>query len=296
MLGPTDPVNESLQQSAGSSSHFGFPDSDDESFHSAKEDTDDTFIYEKSEAESIPEPQLAASSSATSPNISTSNNDRKDPWSIPPITEIKTRKAYSGPSEEAELSQIEAELELTEEELATLKGRSLDEKESGNVHFKKQEYEEAIGRYQNALDICPLRFKSERAVFHSNIAACHFLKQEWEKTVSSCTKAIELNPVYLQALRRRASANDKIGRASALTSALEDYKKVLLLDPSNKEASKAINTLPKRIELRMEEEKEEMMGKLKELGNQFLGMFGMSTDNFQMKQDEKGGYSLNIQK
>ena len=39
--------------------------------------------------------------------------------------------------------------------------------------------------------------------------------------------------------------------------------------------------------------KDEALGKLKELGNSFLGNFGMSLDNFNMKQDEKTG-SWNI--
>lgn len=39
--------------------------------------------------------------------------------------------------------------------------------------------------------------------------------------------------------------------------------------------------------------KAEALGKLKELGNAFLGNFGMSLDNFKMEQDKNTG-SWNI--
>jgi hypothetical protein len=37
---------------------------------------------------------------------------------------------------------------------------------------------------------------------------------------------------------------------------------------------------------------DEMMGKLKEMGNSVLGMFGMSLDNFQVNQGAGGGYNI----
>jgi hypothetical protein len=35
---------------------------------------------------------------------------------------------------------------------------------------------------------------------------------------------------------------------------------------------------------------------LKMMGNKFLGLFGMSLDNFQLDQSAEGGYSINIKK
>ena len=48
---------------------------------------------------------------------------------------------------------------------------------------------------------------------------------------------------------------------------------------------------------RQEALKDEMLGKLKDLGNNILGRFGMSVDNFKMVQDPAtGSYSVNFQR
>ena len=46
---------------------------------------------------------------------------------------------------------------------------------------------------------------------------------------------------------------------------------------------------------KLEAQKEEMMGKLKDLGNSILGNFGMSLDNFKtVKDPATGSYSISF--
>jgi hypothetical protein len=47
--------------------------------------------------------------------------------------------------------------------------------------------------------------------------------------------------------------------------------------------------LQRKHDEKLEEMKTEALGKLKELGNSFLGNFGMSLDNFKMEQDKTTG-------
>lgn len=51
-----------------------------------------------------------------------------------------------------------------------------------------------------------------------------------------------------------------------------------------------------KAEIKKKQMTEEVVGKLKDLGNSFLGMFGMSVDNFKMNPNPQGGYSISIEK
>ncbi|KAK9148147.1 hypothetical protein Scep_006904 [Stephania cephalantha] len=76
----------------------------------------------------------------------------------------------------------------------------------------------------------------------------------------------------------------------------EDMKKVLELDPSHDQARKSIRRFEPLAAEKREKMKEEMIGKLKEMGNSILGRFGMSVDNFKADKDPNIGlYSISFQ-
>jgi hypothetical protein len=75
-----------------------------------------------------------------------------------------------------------------------------------------------------------------------------------------------------------------------------DYKRILEITPNSQLAQDAVRRLPPIIEEKLERDKAEMLGKLKDLGNVVLGkLFGISLDNLQFQQDPTtGSYSMNM--
>ncbi|CAD5119051.1 DgyrCDS7700 [Dimorphilus gyrociliatus] len=203
-------------------------------------------------------------------------------------------KAEKEESEEEilEKKRLQEESLLSEEELEEKFKSACDLKLEGNTHFKTSNWEEAIFSYTRALEICPLRYTSERSKCFSNRAACYIKQEDNEKALIDCSKALTLDENYVRARLRRANIYQNTDK---LDDALEDYQKVLKLTPNDPEAREACMRLPEQIRVRNEKMKEEMMGKLKDLGNLFLKPFGLSTNNFKMQQDPStGSYSVNF--
>ncbi|NXX92450.1 TTC1 protein, partial [Centropus bengalensis] len=187
---------------------------------------------------------------------------------------------------------LELEKDMPEEEKQERRKGSTTLKEKGNEHFKKGAYGEAEDSYTKALQICPACFQKDRAVLFSNRAAAKMKQDKVEAALSDCSKAVELDPNYIRALLRRAELYEKTEK---LDEALEDYKAILEKDPSVHQAREACMRLPEQIKERNEKLKKEVLGKLKDLGNLVLSPFGLSTENFQIKQDSStGSYSINF--
>lgn len=199
------------------------------------------------------------------------------------------KKSIVDPVDEEFLKEREEKLSNSEKE--TLKDQAEKFKNEGNVLFKDGDYTKAISLYTQGLQTCPLTYSKERAILYSNRAAAKIKSmEEKESAISDCTKAVELNPSYVKAYVRRAQLYEETEK---LEEALEDYKKILALDPSHNEANYAIRRLPPLIQENNEKLKEEMLGKLKDLGNMVLKPFGLSTNNFQFQKDpNSGGYSV----
>uniref|UniRef100_A0A668VB45 Tetratricopeptide repeat protein 1 n=1 Tax=Oreochromis aureus TaxID=47969 RepID=A0A668VB45_OREAU len=207
-------------------------------------------------------------------------------------TEREAAEGHQGEERGDRLKEEEDEKELTEEEMESRRQQSISLKEAGNAHFKRGDWAEAGRSYTDALSVCPVCFSRERAVLFSNRAAARLHLDLKEQAISDCSRAIALDPDYLRALLRRAELYEQTEK---LDEALEDYQKVLERDPNNVAARQAAMRLPQQIQERNEKLKEEMLSKLKDLGNMILRPFGLSTNNFQVNQDAaSGAYSINF--
>ncbi|XP_041749437.1 tetratricopeptide repeat protein 1-like [Coregonus clupeaformis] len=205
-------------------------------------------------------------------------------------TELKEEDNSTPEFDEEYLREVEKD--MTEEEKESCREESMRLKDKGNSQFKSGEHTEAEESYTAALGLCPVCYSKERAILFSNRAAARLHLDKHEKAIADCTKAIELNPNYMRAILRRAELYEKTDK---LDEALEDYKAALEKDPDLPTAREACMRLPQQIHERNEKLKEEMMGKLKDLGNMFLRPFGLSTSNFQVNQDSgTGSYSVNF--
>ena len=84
-------------------------------------------------------------------------------------------------------------------------------------------------------------------------------------------------------------------KADKLDEALADAKKIREVDPTYPKIASTVDKLQAKYDEKMNKLKDEALGKLKDLGNTILGNFGMSLDNFKMKQDPTtGSWSISM--
>ncbi|WFD00294.1 hypothetical protein MYAM1_003042 [Malassezia yamatoensis] len=149
-----------------------------------------------------------------------------------------------------------------------------------------------------------------RVKLYANLAASHLklvrfqwklMQEQYEKTIDASTQVLLEDPTNVKALHRRAVAYEKLGGWGHLNDALKDYRQLESLDQDGyvptsfqSELKQSIDRVQQSVQQAGEKEKTEVLGKLKTLGDNVLGYFGLSTDNFQLNQQEGGGYSLNF--
>jgi tetratricopeptide (TPR) repeat protein len=195
-----------------------------------------------------------------------------------------------------------AEIEpLDPEEEQRVIAEAEEYKNEGNEIFKtaksEDEFKRAIQLYERCLSICPEYLKHYRTNYWGNISACYSRLEKYKETVDACKKSLDLDASKFKIRLRRSMANEKIDTWASLEECINDLEE--LKKDSNVPADiriqseRKITSLTPRLKIKQENETQEVLTKLKDLGNGFLGKFGMSLDNFKFTQNEnEGGYSM----
>ncbi|XP_061964390.1 uncharacterized protein LOC133688794 [Populus nigra] len=260
---------------------------------------------EETVLQNLPEPQPTASTSKTTTSDTTTT---KENGSDSDGFETASERGVSDNEEEDIVNKginpennAEDHQQQHTQNNAELIQRGVEEgneaKLEGNRLFGNGQYEEALLQYELALQVSPQDVPSSVelcSICHFNRGVCFLKLGKYEDTIKECSRALELNPSYMKALVRRGEAHEKLEH---FEEAIVDMKKTLEFDPSNDQAKKTIRRLEPLAAEKREKMKEEMIGKLKEMGNSLLGRFGMSIDNFKAVQDPNtGSYSISFQR
>jgi len=114
-------------------------------------------------------------------------------------------------------------------------------KEAGNELFKVGKVQEALKKYDEAMNLLKLPEENNlKAHLHSNRAHCWVQLYEPAKVVAESTECLNIEPNNTKALLRRGFAYESLEK---FRQALDDFNKVLLLDPSATKAVHAANRI-----------------------------------------------------
>ncbi|KAL0864919.1 hypothetical protein Bca101_044037 [Brassica carinata] len=113
--------------------------------------------------------------------------------------------------------------------------RAHELKEEGNKKFQGKDFQGALDQYASALKLIP-KSHPDRAVFHSNRAACLMQMKpiDYDKVISECSMALQVQPGFTRALLRRARALEAVGKYEL---AVQDVNLLLGADPNHKDAT-----------------------------------------------------------
>lgn len=121
---------------------------------------------------------------------------------------------------------------------------SFDEiKTKANDHFKKEDYENALKCYADALKIS--KTDDERLIVYKNMAVTHMRLEEHQEALNYCNLALELGPGDVKTLFRRSKINEQLGN---INDAFKDIFKAHSVDKKDKNIEKQLLNLKIKVE------------------------------------------------
>lgn len=186
------------------------------------------------------------------------------------------------------------EIEYSPEEKAKIAEGLVQSRQEAGKLFKESNYVQALNIYSLCLkDARKAKITDQISILYCNRGICFNKLNDKEKALKNFTKAIEKNNNYSKAIANRFLLYYNKGD---FIEAMEDYNKLKEIDKVLWQTYAHMESdLQYKAETKKKQMTDEMLGKLKDLGNSFLGNFGISLDNFQMTPNGQGGYSVQYQ-
>tara|TARA_B100000902_G_scaffold241412_1_gene228648 strand:+ start:2456 stop:3019 length:564 start_codon:yes stop_codon:yes gene_type:complete len=115
--------------------------------------------------------------------------------------------------------------------------------EFGSIQIKKRLYSEASKTFSKAVEYYGNEPEEAKAIIENALGFSYAAQNEFKKAIKHYNSAIKSFPKYTVALNNLASAQQRLLEYDL---AYATYKKVLVIDPSNKTAIKKSKELEKR--------------------------------------------------
>ena len=185
----------------------------------------------------------------------------------------------------------EENIKLSEEEKKDIEEKVINERKNAGVLYKNGEYLQALNMYSLLLkDAKRAELKEQCCILHCNKGICFNKLNEYEKALESFKDALKYNKDYSKALCNKMLL---LKKKEEYLEAYEDFKRLKTLDYNLWENYRNLEgELSYKAEIQKKKMTDEMLGKLKDMGNTILGKFGLSLNNFQMTPNGQGGYSI----
>ena len=123
--------------------------------------------------------------------------------------------------------------------LSTQLEKIQNEKDLANKCYMNNDFDGAIDKYTNLLSM-DTNNKLFNALILSNRALCYYKKKDFFSALHDINSSIKLNNKYWKSYQRRANINIQLKYAEQ---AKEDLRKVLELDPTNRDAYVMLNDI-----------------------------------------------------
>ena len=187
--------------------------------------------------------------------------------------------------------EIEKKVELSEEEKNDIEEKIINERKNAGDLYKNKEYIQALNIYSLLLkDAKRADLKEQCCILNCNKGICFNKLNDYDKALDSFKEALRYNKDYSKALCNKMLL---LNKKEEYLEAYEDFKRLKTLDYNLWENYRNMEYgLAAKAEIQKKKMTDEMLGKLKDVGNTILGKFGLSLNNFQMTPNGQGGYSI----